>query len=580
MKIRNNLFGIALATLLMTGCQDKIHISENSEQIDALDGYVKVSINMSSAIGTRAIGYENGLADEYRVNNAIIAFFTGDKNGTETDATFTKAYNMDLNMNNNAITGQITSTSDAYIIKAPAITNDKQLYALVIINPNSVVTLGADEESMTINGSAITSSSKLSDFQRKLSGNDISTTAFTNAAGLTGKSFTMTNTPLSDKSGQNLTDANATTLVPVTVYKTREEAAIASSTQIYVERVVAKVSATIDVSIKDNVVTPEEDGIVVKVEDNSQYAGDRVELTGWALNVTNKSTRLVRDVSGFSTWIGYTGAGVVASRFVEDSPVRTGIGKYRIDWAVDGNYDNALEAYSTADFAIYTVAHAPIWTTAWEATTTTPNANVAYCLENTFTVNDITKDRTTSLLIKAVYRRAADAAGIKDFFAVGTTGTLLSEDEFKAHLQNNVGILAGTEITISETAQGGYYNEENGKPMSDLISATKDGIAVVGLDRYISDLGTVKFYKNGTTYYHTSPIRHFGDSEAGWDYGETYNDAKHLGRYGVVRNTWYQLNINKISGPGEPEPNNRQEAYINVQTNIRAWAIRQNNVDL
>lgn len=59
------------------------------------------------------------------------------------------------------------------------------------------------------------------------------------------------------------------------------------------------------------------------------------------------------------------------------------------------------------------------------------------------------------------------------------------------------------------------------------------------------------------------------------------------GRYGVVRNTWYQLTVNKISRPGEPEipdtpniPDDQQEAYINVQVNILSWAVRQNNVDL
>lgn len=323
MKIRSKFFAMVLASLLMAGCQDEIQDSENSGKTDisVLDGYVKVAINMPSTVGTRAAGtYDNGIVDEYQVNEAIIVFFAGDKAETEAEAYFTKAYNLNLNMNVNTAAGQITSTSDAYIMEAPVVTDDKQLYALAIINPNSVVELGTDGESLTVNDVEINASSKLDAFQTKLFGDNISAAAFTDAADLTGKSFTMTNAPLSDKGGQSLSGANVATLVPVTVYETREEAAIAPSAQIYVERVVAKVSATVNASIKAPDVAAQDGGVVVKVDGDSQYAGDHVELMGWTLNVANRSTRLVRDVSGFDTWIGYD-VSYFPERFVEDSPM-------------------------------------------------------------------------------------------------------------------------------------------------------------------------------------------------------------------------------------------------------------------
>lgn len=588
MKIRSKFFAMVLASLLMAGCQDEIQDSENSGKTDisVLDGYVKVAINMPSTVGTRAAGtYDNGIVDEYQVNEAIIVFFAGDKAETEAEAYFTKAYNLNLNMNVNTAAGQITSTSDAYIMEAPVVTDDKQLYALAIINPNSVVELGTDGESLTVNDVEINASSKLDAFQTKLFGDNISAAAFTDAADLTGKSFTMTNAPLSDKGGQSLSGANVATLVPVTVYETREEAAIAPSAQIYVERVVAKVSATVNASIKAPDVAAQDGGVVVKVDGDSQYAGDHVELMGWTLNVANRSTRLVRDVSGFDTWIGYD-VSYFPERFVEDSPIEMGGKKYRINWAVDGNYDSRSESYDvSADFITYTAADAPSWMAAWSATDADPKANVAYCLENTFAVGDMDRDKTTSLLVKAVYRRAADAE--KDFFVVGSTGASLSAEDFKKYLQVNIAELSGADIVISSAAVGGYYNKTGGKMLNQLISATKDGAAVEDLDQYFDNIGVIKYYKDGTTYYYASPIRHFGDVETGWDDGEPYEEAKHLGRYGVVRNTWYQLTVNKISRPGEPEipdtpniPDDQQEAYINVQVNILSWAVRQNNVDL
>lgn len=588
MKIRSKFFAMVLASLLMAGCQDEIQDSENSGKTDisVLDGYVKVAINMPSTVGTRAAGtYDNGIVDEYQVNEAIIVFFAGDKAETEAEAYFTKAYNLNLNMNVNTAAGQITSTSDAYIMEAPVVTDDKQLYALAIINPNSVVELGTDGESLTVNDVEINASSKLDAFQTKLFGDNISAAAFTDAADLTGKSFTMTNAPLSDKGGQSLSGANVATLVPVTVYETREEAAIAPSAQIYVERVVAKVSATVNASIKAPDVAAQDGGVVVKVDGDSQYAGDHVELMGWTLNVANRSTRLVRDVSGFNTWIGYD-VSYFPERFVEDSPIEMGGKKYRINWAVDGNYDSRSESYDvSADFITYTAADAPSWMAAWSATDADPKANVAYCLENTFAVGDMDRDKTTSLLVKAVYRRTADAE--KDFFVVGSTGASLSAEDFKKYLQVNIAELSGADIVISSAAVGGYYNKTGGKMLNQLISATKDGAAVEDLDQYFDNIGVIKYYKDGTTYYYASPIRHFGDVETGWDDGEPYEEAKHLGRYGVVRNTWYQLTVNKISRPGEPEipdtpniPDDQQEAYINVQVNILSWAVRQNNVDL
>lgn len=85
-------------------------------------------------------------------------------------------------------------------------------------------------------------------------------------------------------------------------------------------------SATVNASITDSDVAAENGGVVVKVDEDSQYAGDHVELTGWTLNVANRSTRLVRDVSGFDTWIGYD-ASSIPERFVEKRSHQSKCGK-------------------------------------------------------------------------------------------------------------------------------------------------------------------------------------------------------------------------------------------------------------
>lgn len=92
-------------------------------------GYVKVAINMPTTSGNmmgRSASYDNGDPNEYEVKDACIVFFGGTE---ESDATFLKAYDLGLKMNQAGDNeGQITTTSDAYVMEAPLVPKDKKLY--------------------------------------------------------------------------------------------------------------------------------------------------------------------------------------------------------------------------------------------------------------------------------------------------------------------------------------------------------------------------------------------------------------------------------------------------------------------
>ncbi len=133
--------------------------------------------------------------------------------------------------------------------------------------------------------------------------------------------------------------------------------------------------------------------------------------------------------------------------------------------------------------------------------------------------------------------------------------------------------------------------------------------------------GNLDFYENGISYY-TVRIRHFGNELTPWNgNGSTtasdientsvtdgttsgdlvpslangvypgstssipaniVNSAKnYLGRYGVLRNNWYDINISEIKYLGDAEPkeaddttDDELDAYINVQINVLSWAKR------
>ena len=77
----------------------------------------------------------------------------------------------------------------------------------------------------------------------------------------------------------------------------------------------------------------------------------------------------------------------------------------------------------------------------------------------------------------------------------------------------------------------------------------------------ISQLGLeaddlLALYKGGICYYNI-PVKHFGDTDTPLEENQKItkpSDYKQtqLGRFGIVRNNWYHINIESISNIGEP----------------------------
>ncbi|WP_349830594.1 Mfa1 family fimbria major subunit [Bacteroides fragilis] len=576
------LFGTAfLACLFGAACQGDIDTGSNDGQapVQTAEGYVKVDINLpvTTGVGTRALSYGNGTPAEYQVNDAIIVFFEG---ASESEAAFRKAYtltNLDWNTANSD-GAQVTTTSHPYVTEAPkAAVDGNKIYALMVLNPNNVLTVSGDKL-MQGTTDVFGTNKNVSALQEVLKEQKVKD--YTNKGD--ASSFFMTSAPLSNKSSEagDFGTATASILTEVEVYDTEEEAAAPGNNpdQIYVERIVAKVSMAVNGDIIKQDQQRAEGNTVIQVKDGA-YTGDELELTGWVLNVTNKSTKLVRDVQNFNTWIGY--ANNKGKRFVESAPVKTNANLYRINWAIDGNYS---DGYTNADeFNTWTEGSNEPETGEWN-TDFIENGDVAYCFENTFNSANMKQNQTTGLLIKGVYTHN-DETEEEDFFVVGNQAAALTFEQFVQIVKEKVPALNDKEITLKE-ADGGYYNvNRDGRKLSDLLTVTD--YQGTDLNNVIDAIGEVKYYKDGATYYYTSLIRHFSDEETQWNNGDDYTDANHLGRYGVVRNTWYKLTINSISGPGEPEipvipdkQDDEKQGYIKMEVNILAWAVRGNDIDL
>lgn len=628
--IFKNMTWMLSATLIMAACSDSLDESTNTPVQGPVvgEGYVKVAINMPTTSGnsTRStdngedkadVTLEEGEADEYNVENAILAFFKCKTeslaNSTpEAQATFVKAYALtkgELGITGSSETPQVTEQVSV-ITEAPKVSDGEQLYVLAILNNNN--TVSANNGNLTVNGTDLTSTSTLADLQNKITFTTPTTYQqfvyqFTGGSDENPRrnQFTMTNAPLSDKAGVagTIGSAKAYTLVPVTVYDTKAQATAGNVAKIYVERVVAKVTLT----------TPgNAETINVSGDGNS---GDQVQITGWCLNVTNNSTKLVRDVSGFKAtddgWLASDSENSPA-RFAGTRGIKASFGVsgegdyYRIYWAEDCNY---ISAEPTTDFTTYSGTNAPA---AWNGLSTSTASNACYCLENTMNYDQQIQNRTTGVLIKTNYLtkfQGETEATPKSFFICGTSSTKYPQnqigegstsggtDAFVTYVMTEADKLITTDdnkfkgagLSLIDDLTSGTYTD-----ITNVFTFTATDAKLTAQQNAVKAVvgSRISYYKNGDNYYYSSLIRHFQDGEgvgiptSGIASATDYT-LKHLGRYGVVRNNWYEININSISGPGDPvipepgeDPDDTAEGYINCTINILSWAKRSQNVDL
>lgn len=615
-------FAMLLAAGMFAACSDDLGDAGDmgGNAPDATEGYVRVAIHTPTTTGsmTRAedgsADLEDGTANEYKITDGVIAFFKAAKGETNPDAnaTFVSAYSL------NGLTvqggdGQQVTEKVVTVSKAPKVDKEEQLYALVILNtPPVVVVVGADDHSLTLGGTALTATSKLSDFTTALANQTLAT-----YTGVNNDDFTMCNAPLSDIAGNNLAvdnnaaNAVARTLVPVTVYPTQNEAEGNEAARIYVERVVAKVT------LKGFNYAPSKYTKTVK-NTAGVYAGDIVQLEGWTLNVTNKSTALVRNVSGFSTagWLAAaTGTATnVIGRFAGTTGIPADYANtnyYRIYWAEDGNYNKDDNAVAD-EFTVYSsTAGEDDPQPTWNQNTADNNVEeeedyALYCLENTMAADKQNEKQTTSVLLKTIYLTKFEgqaAASKQDFFVCGSSPVKYPASDIKIDESKTLpGILSFVtekanaildtdlqpgDLSINQKAVAGTYDNKDGMTMKELftLAETYTGKEADVWSAIWSQVGTIRYYKGAVSYYYATAIRHFNDNETFWKDGESYG-IQHLGRYGVVRNNWYEVNISSISGPGEPEipkpegPDDKAEGYIRAEINVLSWAKRSQGVDL
>lgn len=568
------LFSFALAALMLGACssEDGIDNGGQGTVLPGEKGYISLAINLPTTPSTRANdNFDDGLPVEYAVNNATLLIFEGTD---EASAKFAGGYDLGT-ITPNTVGGNITSTFKVTKeIKKPV---NGDLYALVVVNRGDVLTTEDQGATWKLNGTELSALTTLSAFNA--TAQEIAAEKLYDTTD-DGNGFFMTNAPLYSVPGGTVQPSNGdlstlTLINAENVYTTAAEAEANPAASVYVERAVAKVTVN---------------GTNGNLGNN---AGMTYTISGWTFDVTNKKTYLVRNMTDANTWWNYNVAGDY--RFVGSAAV--GPNLYRTYWGVDPNYSS----YIAGDFNIF-AGQTP-------ADLNPVNGN-GYCLENTFDVDNQNQNQTTRVIVAATLN-----AGSTFYILDNDKGKIWSkteaEDAVKAEYLGNQAVIAALTANLDgadKKITGDDLTVTFDKAAGDLtvtmieISADKAGDFKGGVIPDALKPGTeannailaavnagkkVSCYANGVAYYPVM-IRHFDDNQTPWsnvEYGG--NENNFLGRYGVLRNNWYEINVTGIKDIGYADvpdvygtPDDPMESYISVEINVLSWAKRSQNVEL
>lgn len=571
MKIKH-LFGLAVIAAMTASCSSNEDLGTAGPGTGTNEtgvGYATFTINLPSVSGTRAVdagGAEmaEGTPEEYKVSKATALIFQ--KYGSDEGSyKFVESVTLPIDGWTDDSTPGITTTSKKLVAKLTNV-DTKNDYSVLILLNNKNVNLPTVGQSYN-------------DWNSK----NILTPSVTDWAGSDG--FYMANAPLK---GSADSPATLVSIDKDKIYASEAEANKSTNdcaATVFVERGVAKmtVAAPGTITVKDKATT--------------KPTKSQVTFSNWALDITNRKTYAVHNIDGLSKdfpaiW--------TTPRFIGTNS--------RVYWGKDPNYNldhlnkTDKEAEREAEFNFIN-ATSGINKTFTES---------AYCLENTFNLANMYQGQTTRVIFKATYTPKDDAGNPladKDgtFYTIGNMTTILKEAALETAVNTAAtSVLPGCTVDYTNLKQEGSHvitladikdstgttlvadKVYSGKTGTKIVKEINDKLGLIDGAGHAEAMVGINTYAQGVTYY-IARVKHFG-SLTPWSSGESYgtDNGKYLGRYGMLRNNWYELEVGNVYGPGYPgvppvdpnQPDDENEKYLSVSVKILSWAKRSDIVDL
>ena len=599
----------ACASLLLTACRDYEAGATASADADwerafgqQGEAYLRIALAADEAGATRA-SYDY-VADDATdvVNNATLLVFTATSaTPTPSDLTYHSAYRLQTLANASSATSRIARTYTKPIrIDRSQWPGTQRYFAYIVANDNANITLSATTATIAnLSTPTLTAGTTFENFRQRT------------FAELTAEGFLMTNAPLTDATGSSVTYLPQITTSDI--YDTEAEAETSPAMTVCIERLAAKLTVHTAAAMTN------ETGLAF------QESGLR-----WMVDTQNERSYNVRHVS--PDYLGYTASeasGKSKTRFIDSEATVTGL--HRILWAEDANYSYPSTGPTTQETGLK-VELATVFPDK------EPGDDPVYCHENTMNEWGMTQDKTTRVVVSVPFSAGLDDGMTpvydEDFYTLSidgpdavyhhATGSSVGAaylkpvtDKVQPYIRGL--IAANADYQAWKALYASTLTEE------DIIKfdadVTDDGaLATMGFslnttnvttpgaeaafnalhlqDNVVKPALTIHRYTKGVAYY-TVMVRHFfddddasvaaevnkavtsGSSDYGDVYPATHRAENYLGRFGVVRNTWYDLNLTGIKHLGYTTvptpglvPDDEVNDWISLRISISKWSKR------
>jgi hypothetical protein len=334
------------------------------------------------------------------------------------------------------------------------------------------------------------------------------------------------------------------------------DAAKDNPVRINVERVVSK----IDVSITGESTSGNPEVVAtVKYADNSELGKVYARIDGWGVYNTTPGTSLIKNIDGLDTsktwWIDTANKRTYWA--VTPSAYASTLTNTQIKWsAVNGQRGYLYPFENTLGESDKTTTATDINTGVYFAVTLVDGAgsdakpvDIALWLSKYYKLNDL-KTAIASYLSNTLYSYDADAK---------------------------------TWTSISSAAISGFTADTNGYRLTPTVSGTwyKKGsttaLTTTELDAILDAVPKAQVWNGGKCYYYTTINHNLSGSDVP----------------GLVRNHWYQLAVNKITGlgtpvydpdqfvdPTKPRDDEYQEWYLSAEVRVLSWRMVKQNIEL
>lgn len=610
--MKKKLFFMPFLAAALFSCSEKGLVTDGDGVTngDSEISYLSVNIVSSQETGTRAAEeFKVGSEAENKVNSIRFYFFAKDGKAAAVKGNGATYYDVsadeitnDYNTSNAGNNQNIESTVSAVIVIESPKGDDKPYYVAAVVNPTpETPTLTAEIDDVTKLQETVKAFSTTDGFVMSSSVYKAQKHAYSGGE--------------DDNEWKEGEGDMEYIMVPVygNIKKTRLEA-LENKATIYVERVLAKVSVSLN--FPEAKVTNGLYNLDTKIDKGADSDNNAIyaKFLGWNVTATRKTSRLVKKID--IDWPSPFDAGWGSLSWNDDT-------HYRSYWAInppnDASSATPIETYY--NFGNFSKAQAlPFVTSSTEG-----KYNYTYLQENAGkNENGTDEDIMTSKIIVAA--QLVDKNGTPLELVEWGGNVYKKDDDLMTSLAQATGLYVVDETKGSkDSPENGRYTQLSKENISFYYAAPGNADAAydggstpkyyvsiqlaagkkyairsgnqydegddkgygsdnVNVQNALNEIGKIKYWNTGYTYYWVD-IKHLGGDVTGDPAGE---EKDGIGKYGVVRNHWYDYTFTSVNGLGVPvpdpnetiypeTPNDPNLFYLAAEIKILSWRMVQHN---